>query len=108
MRVIFANFPLLSKIQTLSHKTVGQTNFLSPPLQLACPKTYLQGLSSDFEQIFLVKNNLVYLLTSVHDTDATDDYNRVIDIALLNAFSCANNKRENQPTDNIISFDFPK
>ena len=27
IRVIFAKFPLLSKIQTLSHKTFGQTNF---------------------------------------------------------------------------------
>ena len=48
------------------------------------------GLSSDFKQFFLVKNNL---LTSVHsDTDdagATDnanDYNRVIGIELLKAF----------------------
>ena len=56
----------------------------------------------------LVKNNFVYLLTSVHnDADATDDtdaahdtdntddaddYNRVIGIALLKDFSCANNK----------------
>ena len=58
----------------------------------------MQGLSSDLKQVFLVKNNL---LTSVHndadDTDATDDadntddYNRVIGIALLKAFSCANN-----------------
>ena len=31
------------------------------------------------------------LLTSVHNsTDAADDYNRVIGIALLQAFSCAN------------------
>ena len=52
----------------------------------------MQGLSSDFEQFFLVKNNFVYLLTSVHnDADDTDDYNRVIGIALLKAFSCAKN-----------------
>ena len=51
----------------------------------------MQGLSSDFEQFFLVKNNL---LTSVHndpdntddadatdDADNTDDCNRVIGIA---------------------------
>ena len=57
------------------------------------PKTYIQGLSSDLKQVFLVKNNL---LTSVHNdgdnTDARDDtnnYNRVIGIALLKAFSCA-------------------
>ena len=67
----------------------------------------MQGLSSDFEQFFLVKNNL---LTSVHNdagnandahnADAADDtdnahyandYNRVIGIAQLDAFSCANN-----------------
>ena len=62
----------------------NETNFKSPPLQLTCPKTYMQELSSDFKQFFLVKNNL---LTSVHnDTDAIDDtdvYNRVIGIALL-------------------------
>ena len=46
----------------------------------------MQGLSSDFKQFFLVKNNL---LTSVHnDADATDDYNRVMGITLLKAFSC--------------------
>ena len=57
------------------------------------PKTYIQGLSIDLEQIFLVKNSL---LTSVHndagDTDATDyadNYNRVIGVVLLKAFSCA-------------------
>ena len=55
----------------------------------------MQGLSSDVMQFFLVKNNL---LTSVHnDADATDDannYNRVIGMALLKAFSCANKKQE--------------
>ena len=63
----------------------------------------MQGLSSDFEQFFLVKNNIVYLLTSVHndtdntdDADAaddTDDYNRVSGITLLKAFSCAKMER---------------
>ena len=46
----------------------------------------MQGLPSDLKQFFLVKNNL---LTSVHnDTDDADNYNRVIGIALLKAFSC--------------------
>ena len=66
------------------------------------PKTYIQGLSSDFEQFFPVKNNL---LTSVHndtedadatdaayDADDTDDYNKVIGIAQLRAFCCAKMK----------------
>ena len=52
----------------------------------------MQRLSSDLQQFFLVKN---YLLTCVHnDTDNADDandYNRVIGIALLKAFSCAKN-----------------
>ena len=52
----------------------------------------MQGLSSDLKEFFLVKNNL---LTSAHnDADATDDaddYNRVIGITQLKAFSCANN-----------------
>ena len=59
----------------------------------------MQGLSSDFKQFFLVKNNFVYLLTFVynntdatHDADDADNYNRVIGIALLKAFSCAKNK----------------
>ena len=68
----------------------------------------MQGLSSDFKQFFLVKNNL---LTSVHnDTDATDNadaadyYNRVIGIALLKAFSCANNVTHfNSPIIAIIT-----
>ena len=53
----------------------------------------MQGLSKLFKQFLLVKNNL---LTSVHnDADATDnaddtdDYNRVIGIAQLKAFSSA-------------------
>ena len=85
-------------------------------MQLACQKTHIQGHSSDFKQFFLVKNNFVYLLTSVHndadtaddadaadnadatdDTDTTDDadnaddandYTMVIGIALLKAFNC--------------------
>ena len=57
-----------------------------------------------FGQFFLVKNNFVYLSTSVcndaddkdavDDTDNADDadkYNRVIGIALLKAFSCVKN-----------------
>ena len=52
----------------------------------------MQGLSCDFEQFFLVKNNL---LTSVHndtdDADNADDYKRVNGIAQLNAFSYAKN-----------------
>ena len=47
----------------------------------------MQGVSSDLEQFFLVKNNLV---TSIHTNadaaDDADDYNRVIGIALLKAF----------------------
>ena len=63
----------------------------------------MQRCSSGFEQFFLVKNNYVYFLTSVHNdadnADATDDahatdnvndYNRVIGIALLKAFSFVN------------------
>ena len=56
----------------------------------------MHGLSSDFEQFFLVINNL---LTSVHinadsadATDDTDNYNGVIGIVQLKAFSCAKNK----------------
>ena len=61
----------------------------------------MQGLSSDFKQFFLVKDNL---LTSVHNdaddadtTDDTNDYNRVIGIALLKAFSCANKNKGGAP-----------
>ena len=47
----------------------------------------MQELSSDLKQFFLVKNSS----SSVHsDTDDAEDYNRVIGIALLKAFSCAN------------------
>ena len=52
-------FPLLSKIQTLSHKLlVRQTSN-----HHHCDKHALkamQGPSGDFEQFFLVKNNFVY------------------------------------------------
>ena len=58
----------------------------------------MRGLSSDLKQFFLVKNNL---LTSVHNdidaADDADDYNRVIGIALLKAFSCGKKvRRPNQ------------
>ena len=76
MRDIVAKFSLFSKIQTIS-QTVG--------------------LPSDFKQIFLVKNNLV---TSVHNeadaADDNDDYNRVIGMALLKAFSCAKKSRNGE------------
>ena len=93
MRVIFAKFPLVSKILTLSHKYLAK--LLITTNASGMPKTYFQGISSDLKQFFLVKNNL---LTSVHNdtdttdyADATDDYNRLIGIALLKAFSCAKN-----------------
>ena len=67
----------------------------------------MQGLSIDFKQFFLVKNNL---LTSVHnDADAADhtddadnvsNYSRVIGIALMKAFSCA--KKINKLSDYFI------
>ena len=93
MKVIFAKFPLLSKIQTLSHKLlVRQTSN-----HHHCNQHAQKPTSSDLEQFFLVKNNFVYLLTSVHNdadaadnADATEDYNKVIGIVLLKAFSCAN------------------
>ena len=92
MWVILAKFPLLSKIQTL-------TNCWSDKYLITTIVISMQGLSSDFQQFFLVKNNFVYFLTYVHnnadDADATDDkddandYNMVTGIALLKAFSCA-------------------
>ena len=48
------------------------------------PKNLYAGT---FKQFFLVKNNLLTL--DRNDADATDDYNRVIGIAPLKAFSCA-------------------
>ena len=60
MRVVFAKFSLLTKIQT-----VGQTNFYSPPLLLACPKTYMHGLSTDFEHFFLIKKQFCVFLRNM-------------------------------------------
>ena len=51
MSVIFAKFPLLSKIQPLSHKLLSD-KLLPPHLHSICPETYMQGFSSDFEQFF--------------------------------------------------------
>ena len=87
MRVFFfQKFLLFSEIQTLSQKLlVRQTSNYHRCDGM--PKDLYSRLSSDFKQFFLVKNSL---LISVHnDTDDTDDYNRVIGIALLKAFSCA-------------------
>ena len=71
------------------------------------PKTYMQGLSSDFEQFFLVKKNL---LTSVHNdtdnadnADDTDDYNRVIGIAQLKTFSCAKDPEVQKATVDCVT-----
>ena len=105
MRVIFAKLPLLSKINTLSHKLlVRQT---SNHHHCNC---HAQKLSSNFEQFFLVKNNFEYLLTSVHnDADAADnaddanDYNGVIGIGPLKAFSCANKKGAIQMGSQMLS-----
>ena len=59
------------------------------------------GLSSDFEQFFLVKNNL---LTSVHnDADDPDDYNRVIGIIHLKDLSCANDIAISKENQDILS-----
>ena len=88
----FCKIPIIQQDINFISQTFGQTNFLWPPLQLACPKTYMQGLPSDLKQFFLVKNNL---LTSVQND--TDDYNRAIGIALLKPFSCANNNRVQIP-----------
>ena len=86
MCVIFAKFLLFSKIQTLSHKLlVRQTSN-----HHHCDGGTFKG----FEHFFLSKTNL---LTSVHndaddanDAHNTDDYSRMIGIAQLKAFSCAN------------------
>ena len=56
----FCKIPIIKQDTNFISETVGQTNFLSPPLQSACPKTDIQRLSSDLEQFFLVKNNFVY------------------------------------------------
>ena len=58
MRVIFAKFPLLSKIQTLSHKLLSD-KLLTTTIAIGMPKNLYAGFSSDFEQFFLVKNNFL-------------------------------------------------
>ena len=55
----FCKIPFIKKDTNLISQTVGQTNFKSLPLWLACPKANMKRLSSDFE-FFLVKNNFVY------------------------------------------------
>ena len=55
----FCKIPINEQNTNFISQTVGQTNSKSPPLQLACPKTYWQKLSSDFQQFFLVKDNFV-------------------------------------------------
>ena len=85
----FCKIPIIQQDTSFISHTVCQTNFWSPPLWLVCPKTYMLWLSSNFEQFFLVKNNL---LTSAHND--IDDYYRVIGIAQLNAFTCAKKKEK--------------
>ena len=87
MRVIFAKFPLFSKIQTLSHKLLVRKTSNHHHCNWHAQKPICRDL-----QVISSKNNL---LTSVHnntdDADDTNNYNKVIGIAQLNAFSCANN-----------------
>ena len=52
----FCKIPNIKQDTNFNSKTVHQTNFYSPPLQSACPKTYMKGLSSDFKQFFLVSS----------------------------------------------------
>ena len=54
----FAKFSLLNKIKNVPHRVLVR-HTSNHPLQLACLKTYMWGLSSDFEQFFLVKNNFL-------------------------------------------------
>ena len=58
--VFVCKVPIIKKDTNCIVQTVVQTNFLSSPLQLPCPKTWMQGLPSDFKQFLLVKNNFVY------------------------------------------------
>ena len=59
MRIIFAKFPLLSKIQTLSHKHLVRQTSNHHHCNWRAKNLY-PGISSDFEQFILVKNNFVY------------------------------------------------
>ena len=58
MRVIFAKFPIIKQDTNFIHQLLV-THYLSPPLSLACPKTYMQRFSSHFQLFFLIKNNFV-------------------------------------------------
>ena len=62
MRSIFAKFPLLSKIQTVSHKVLVIQSSNHHHLQSACPLKLNAGILGDLEQFFLVKNNFVCVL----------------------------------------------
>ena len=61
MRFIFAKLPLLNEIQTLSHKLLVRQTSNHHHCDHHAPKTYMQWLSSDFEQFFLVKNIFIYV-----------------------------------------------
>ena len=59
MRVNFAKFPLLRKIQTLSHKLMVRQTSNHHHCNWHAQNVYAM-ISSDFKQFFLVKNNFVY------------------------------------------------
>ena len=63
--VFFAKFPLLSKIQTISHKLLVIQTSNHHHWNWYAQKPACMGLSSDFEQFFLVKNNVVYFKEQV-------------------------------------------
>ena len=55
----FCKIPIIQQDTNFISQNVGQTNFKSPPLQLAYPEIYMLRLSSDLEQFFPVKNKLL-------------------------------------------------
>ena len=55
----FYKIPIIKQDTNFISQTFGQKNSQPLPLQSACPKTFMQGFSSDFEQFFLVQNNFI-------------------------------------------------
>ena len=87
----FCKIPNIQQDINFISQTFGQQTSNHHHCDQHAQKPICRDFSSDFKQFFLVKNNLLTL--DCNDADDANDYKWLIGIALLKAFSCANNVR---------------
>ena len=56
----FCKIPIIKQDTNFISQTVGRDKLLITTTTISMPQTYMERLSSEFEQSFLVKNNFPY------------------------------------------------